>query len=187
MNTVTVSRTISASPAALREAVLDLEPFTRAAGFDSVEVDGRTIRVANQVGIAEIELELAVVDDPDATLAYEQREGIFEQMRTAFTVTPADDGAEGTANGTETAEDTGAIGETAETDLIEATDAVDSTSETTAIDATGETDATDVTATTRFALDVRLIGEFLDATVIERQRRKELNAQLDYLEDAVDP
>lgn len=39
-----------------------------------------------------------------------------------------------------------------------------------------------VAATTRFALDIALIGDVLDATVIKRFRRRELNAQFDYLE-----
>jgi hypothetical protein len=134
MQTVTLTRTIPATEDAVREAMLDLEPFTRAAGFDHVEVDGSTIHVANSVGIADIELELEIVDDPDADLAYEQREGIFEAMRTTFTIMPAADGV-------------------------------------------------DVTATTEFSLDVALVGEFLDATVIKRQRTKELRAQFEYLED----
>jgi carbon monoxide dehydrogenase subunit G len=40
----------------------------------------------------------------------------------------------------------------------------------------------DVTATTDFALDVALVGELLDATVIKRQRRSELTSQFDWLE-----
>lgn len=40
----------------------------------------------------------------------------------------------------------------------------------------------EVTATTEFALDVALVGDVLDATVIKRQRRKELSAQFDWLE-----
>ncbi|WP_340100679.1 SRPBCC family protein [Salinibaculum salinum] len=40
-----------------------------------------------------------------------------------------------------------------------------------------------VTATTDFALDVNLVGPILDGTIISRQRRKELTAQFDYLED----
>lgn len=41
-----------------------------------------------------------------------------------------------------------------------------------------------VTATTDFALDVDIVGSILDSTVISRQRKKELNGQFDYLEDA---
>lgn len=135
MQTVTITRTLEASPDEIRDAMLDLESFTQAAGFDEVDVDGRTIHVANQVGIANIELELAVVDDPDADLAYEQRAGIFEAMRTAYTLAPVSAG-------------------------------------------------TRVTATTEFALDVAFVGDLLDATIIKRQRRKELEAQFDYLEEA---
>lgn len=53
--------------------------------------------------------------------------------------------------------------------------------EGTAEDASG----TEVTATTEFALDVAVVGDFLDSTVIERQRKKELGAQFDWLEGAV--
>lgn len=41
---------------------------------------------------------------------------------------------------------------------------------------------TEVVATTDCALDLAVVGEFLDATVIKRQRRIELEAQFDYLE-----
>ncbi|WP_247730577.1 SRPBCC family protein [Halovivax limisalsi] len=133
MQTVTVSREIAAPVDAVRDAMDDLEAFTRAAGFDEVEVSGRTIHVANRVGIAHIELELAVVDDADATLRIDQRDGIFEEMQTTYDVQSMPDG-------------------------------------------------TDVTATTEFALDVAIVGAVLDATVIKRQRRRELTAQLEYLE-----
>lgn len=136
MQTVTVTRTVSASQEDVREVMSNLEPFTRAAGFYEVVVDGRTIHVANKVGIVEISLELEVIDDPDAVLAYEQREGIFKEMRTRFTLSPTADGIK-------------------------------------------------LNATTEFALNVAIVGEFLDATVIKRQRRKELEAQFDYIEDAV--
>ncbi|EMA08042.1 hypothetical protein C438_02947 [Haloferax denitrificans ATCC 35960] len=115
----------------------DLVPFIRASGFDSVDVDDRDIRVSNKVGPAEITLHLKVVDDADPELAYEQRKGIFEEMRTSYRLEPVPEGVE-------------------------------------------------VTATTEFALDVALIGEFLDSTVISRQRRKELEAQFDHLEEATD-
>ena len=39
-----------------------------------------------------------------------------------------------------------------------------------------------VTATTDFELDVAMVGSILDGTIISRQRKKELNAQFDYLE-----
>lgn len=133
MNSVSITRQLNASPAALRDAILDLEPFMRAAGFDEVEVDGDTIHVANQVGPIQIELTLALVDNLDAVLTYEQREGIFETMRTTYM-------------------------------LIE------------------DPEKIEVVATTDFALDLAVVGSILDATVIKRQRRIELEAQFDYLE-----
>jgi hypothetical protein len=133
MNSVTVSRTIDASPAEVRTAMDRIGPFMEAAGFDEVAVDGETVRVANQVGIATIELTLGLVDDPDAALAYEQRDGLFREMRTTYAVSPTDGG-------------------------------------------------TEVTATTAFELDLAVVGDVLDSTVIERQRRKELTAQFDWLD-----
>jgi len=41
-----------------------------------------------------------------------------------------------------------------------------------------------VTATTEFSLDVPILGDVLDATVIKRQRRKELDGQFDWLQAA---
>lgn len=134
MQTVTVSRMIGAPADAVRDGIVDVEPFMRAAGFDDVTVEGDEIRLENRVGIATIQLTLERVDDPEAVLAYEQREGIFESMRTVYRV--ADAGAEGTR----------------------------------------------VEAATDFSLDVALVGDLLDATIIRRQRRKELEAQFDHLE-----
>ena len=48
-----------------------------------------------------------------------------------------------------------------------------------------ETDGTRVTATTEFALDARLVGPILDATIISRQRKKELDTQFEYLESVL--
>lgn len=133
MEEVTVRMELSAPTDAVRNAIQDLKPFMKAAGFDQVDVDGDFLHVANQVGITTIELKLEIVDHPDADLAYEQREGIFEEMRTTYTV--------------------------------------------------GSTSAgTKISATTQFALDIAIVGEILDSTVIKRQRRKELTAQLDWLE-----
>lgn len=44
---------------------------------------------------------------------------------------------------------------------------------------------TEVTAETEFALDLALVGQILDATVIKRQRTSELEAQFDWLEEQV--
>jgi hypothetical protein len=45
---------------------------------------------------------------------------------------------------------------------------------------------TEITATTEFALDLALVGQILDATVIKRQRRSELESQFDWLESEVE-
>lgn len=89
------------------------------------------------MGLPKIELELAVIEGPDAALAYEQREGIFEEMWTTYSLEAAPAGAE-------------------------------------------------IEATTNFAIDVALVGDVLDATVIERQRRAELETQFDYLAETGD-
>lgn len=55
----------------------------------------------------------------------------------------------------------------------------------TTYEVTAKDSGTRVTATTEFALDVAVVGAVLDATVIKRQRRKELNTQFDWLERVV--
>lgn len=40
-----------------------------------------------------------------------------------------------------------------------------------------------LTGTTTFELDVGLVGDILDATVIKRQRRKEIESQFDWVEE----
>lgn len=138
MESVTVSRRFDADPEDVEAVVTDIEPFVRAAGFDEVEVEGEveseTIRVANEVGPKRIELVLDVFDSPNAALAYEQREGIFETMTTEYDLTATEDG-------------------------------------------------TRIDATTEFALDAAVVGSILDATVIKMQRKRELTAQFDYIED----
>jgi hypothetical protein len=42
---------------------------------------------------------------------------------------------------------------------------------------------TTVTATTEFAVDAAFVGPVFDATVVKRQRRRELENQFDYLQD----
>lgn len=132
METVTVTDTIDADIDRIRAAVTDVGPFMRAAEFDEVSVDGSVVRITNHVGLATMELTLELFDDPDAVLAYEQRDGIFDEMVTRYFLSE-------TANGVE------------------------------------------IRATTEFAIQARLVGPFLDATVVSRQRRRELTAQFDYL------
>lgn len=134
MEAVTVTRRIDAPPVPVEDAIADRESFVGAAGFDEVSVDGDEIRVTNRVGVKDIELQLKVVEREDASFAVEQREGIFDEMWTTYTLTPAADG-----------------------------------------------EATDVEAETEFALDVPVVGDILDSTVIRRQRRHELEAQFDWL------
>ena len=50
-----------------------------------------------------------------------------------------------------------------------------------------QTDGFFETMTTGFALDVALVGQVLDATVIKRQRRSELESQFDWLEFGIGP
>lgn len=134
MESVSLQQTFETSPERVRALVTDVERFIQACGFDHVSVDGSAVRIENSVGLATIELDLELVDKPDAVLAYEQRDGIFEEMRTRYELERGD--------GTTT-----------------------------------------VTATTDFCLDVALVGMILDATVIKRQRRKELSAQFEYLSE----
>ncbi|GAB3685061.1 hypothetical protein GCM10028857_14910 [Salinarchaeum chitinilyticum] len=175
MQSVTLTRTIDAQPGTVADAMDDLEPFMLAAGFDEVDVDGDAMHVANLVGIAEIELVLELVDEPGAALAYEQREGIFEEMVTSYAIEPVD------ASDEVVAADDGADGVDVETDAVDGdTDAPDDDTE-------ADPSGTEVTATTEFAMDVPLVGGILDATVIKRQRRTELAAQLDWLEANCSP
>lgn len=110
MESVTVTRDIEASPAVLREKITAVEPFMRAAGFDDVAVDGNSIRISNAVGLfLQIELTLEIVDWDDAVLAYEQREGIFDEMTTSYTVEGDDDRSTVTAT-TEFALDVAFVG-----------------------------------------------------------------------------
>lgn len=137
MERVSVSRSYDADPETVRAAMADLEAFMLGAGFDDVTVTEDTITINNRVGLFDIELVLDIVDD-EAALAYEQREGVFESMRTEYHV-----------------------------------------------EAVGE--GTTVTATTEYAaLDLAVVGQLLDSTVVDRQRRKELEAQFDWLAERVE-
>lgn len=90
MAEVHVERELDATPERVREAMRDVEAFMRAGGFDEVVVDGDRIELTNRVGLPKIRLTLRVVDRPDATLAYEQVDGIFESMETRYGVEDRD-------------------------------------------------------------------------------------------------
>lgn len=136
METVSMEQTFEAGPEQIRDLVTDVGPFMRACGFDTVTVDGSTVTIENGVGLATVELELELVDRDGAVLAYEQRDGIFEEMVTWYELR-------------------------------------------------GENGTSTLSVTTEFALDIALVGMILDATVIRRQRRTELAAQFEFLDDAV--
>jgi len=140
METVTVAGTVDEPPEVVADRLHEFDALMRAAGFDEVHVDGDRIRVVNAVGLATLELTVEVVDS-DAALAYEQVDGMFEEMVTRYELEP---------DGTE--RDGG--------------------------------ERTAVTITTEFALGTALVGDLLDATVITRQRRSELEGQLAYLDGA---
>ncbi|MFB6361631.1 MAG: SRPBCC family protein [Halobacteriales archaeon] len=135
MQLVTVSRTIPADPETVRDLVTDLEPFMRAGGFSEVTVENDEIYLRQNIGLGRIELDLRVVPDADVALAYQQVDGIFNQMRTEYDLESVPEG-------------------------------------------------TRVTARTEFEIG-GVFGSVLDATIVKRKRRSELNAQFDYLEDAV--
>jgi carbon monoxide dehydrogenase subunit G len=135
VQTVSLDRWIDADPEAVRAAMDDVERFMRAAGFDGVGVDGDDLRIENSVGIFSIELDLELVDG--GALAYEQRDGIFREMRTVYHLDAEDGG-------------------------------------------------TRVSATTDFEVAAAFAGPVLDATVIKRQRKRELRGQFDYLQDSLE-
>ena len=91
MKRVRVSRTVDADSETLSSAIADVGPFMRAAGFDEVTVDGESVSITNHVGLLTIELDLRLLDDPDAVLAYEQVDGIFEVMETRYELAPDSD------------------------------------------------------------------------------------------------
>jgi carbon monoxide dehydrogenase subunit G len=133
MESISLSRTIAAPLEEVRALIEDVESFMEAAGFDTVRLDGDSLTIENGFAIASIRLDLELVEDPEAVLAYQQVDGIFEEMYTAYELTETEAG-------------------------------------------------TKVTARTDFALDVSVVGGFLDGTVIRRQRTRELREQFDYLE-----
>lgn len=130
-----MERELPAAPEDVVPLIEDTQSFMSAAGFDAVRVDGDTIRIQNRVGLFDVELIVDVVEDDEAVLAYEQVEGIFEDMDTVYSLEATDEGST-------------------------------------------------ISATTTFeAVDLPIVGQVLDATVVKRQRSSELNAQFDWLAD----
>ncbi len=91
METVALDRTVDAPAPVVRELVTDVGPFMEAAEFDDVTVTGDIVEITNHVGLLTIELELRVLETDDV-LAYEQVDGVFEEMVTRYSL-------EETANG----------------------------------------------------------------------------------------
>ena len=172
MNTVSVSRMVDAPPSDAVDRLHDLDALMEAAGFDEVHVDGDRVRVVNHVSLATMELTVTVVDS-DAALTYEQADGIFDEMVTRYEVEGGEE-VDAESDIEETARD-----ERVETDGIESDIDEEGAGDTTA--SGGGTGETTVTATTEFAVDAGPLGSLLDATIIERQRRRELTGQLEYL------
>lgn len=118
MHTVSVSRTFDAEPEAVRAAMDDVAAFMRGAEFDEVTRDGDRMTISNHVGLFDIELVLELVDS-DADLAYEQREGIFEAMRTEYHVEDDTDGTTVTATTEHEALDLAVLGPVLDSTVIE--------------------------------------------------------------------
>ncbi|MFW6384589.1 MAG: SRPBCC family protein [Halodesulfurarchaeum sp.] len=98
MTTVTVTRQLDHPPDTIRSAILDdVEAFIEASGFDEVWMDEDRYVVSKDIGLATFELTLAPVEDPDAVLALDQVDGIFEEMWTEYTVEPSETGCAVTA------------------------------------------------------------------------------------------
>lgn len=163
MESVTVSRTIDAPVEAVEAEMADLEAFMLSAGFDEVSVEGDRMTLVMGFTILRMKLVLDLVESDEHDVVYEQHEGPFEYMRTWYDVEPA--------RGDGDDDFTGGGGDADDDDDDDATG--------------GDADRTLVSATTEFQLRAPAVGSLLDATVIKRQRRKELDAQFDHLEERV--
>jgi len=85
MQEVTVTRDVPADPESVRAGFEDVSAFMEAAGFDTVAVAGDRVTVGRTIGLAELELTLELVES-DAAMAYEQVEGMFDEMHTIYRV-----------------------------------------------------------------------------------------------------
>jgi hypothetical protein len=98
MASVTRSRFLQADPETVEDVITDDVPgFIRAAGYDSVSVDGDRIGIERRLGLATLSLTLRPIDADESTLAFEQESGLFEEMTMHYVVESTDGGSELTA------------------------------------------------------------------------------------------
>lgn len=98
MASVTRSRFLQADPETVEDVITDdVLGFIRAAGYDSVSVDGDRIGIERRLGLATLSLTLRPIDADESTLAFEQESGLFEEMTMHYVVESTDGGSELTA------------------------------------------------------------------------------------------
>ena len=98
MASVTRSRFLQADPETVKDVITnDVPGFIRAAGYDSVSVDGDRIGIERRLGLATLSLTLRPIDADESTLAFEQESGLFEEMTMHYVVESTDGGSELTA------------------------------------------------------------------------------------------
>jgi hypothetical protein len=90
METVSLTREIDRPADAVRADIGKTAAFTKAGGFDEVSVDGDRMHLVNRVGLAQLELELRLLDT-DHELAYEQVDGLFDEMQSWYSVEELDE------------------------------------------------------------------------------------------------
>ncbi|QSG14130.1 SRPBCC family protein [Halapricum desulfuricans] len=90
METFELQQTVDAPIGDVRAAMLDLEPFMLASGFDEIEIDGDVLEISKALGLLKISLTLRRLDDPESVLAFEQVDGIFESMTTSYSLADRD-------------------------------------------------------------------------------------------------
>lgn len=95
MAAISHSRFVPADPAAVEQAITDdVGAFVSAAGYDSVEVSGDSVDIERQLGLATLALSLRLVEDDEATLAFRQEDGMFEELTMEYLVEPDADGTQ---------------------------------------------------------------------------------------------
>lgn len=92
METASVEREFEVAPTVVEDVLDDVTTFYDAAGFE-VDRDGERLELVKRLAIARFELDVELVDDEDAALAYEQVDGPFAAMRTRYLVDETDDGS----------------------------------------------------------------------------------------------